>query len=204
MVQRLHKALQPVGEAKTDGEIFCAAAKAMGKDLGAGEPGKVLAEIAALVPRYQSLSAENITGNGVRLQPDAGQEGAEAAALGLRLIPVSGAALPMPSADFPFMLMTGPSLFHSGSLSTQSPGICSIAPEASLDLSPQDATALGIKNGDLVTVTSERGSIAVKARVTAKQSAGTVFVPYHFAQPAVHELTGEAQPYALVKIEKQN
>ena len=88
MVQRLHKALQPVGEAKTDGEIFCAAAKAMGKDLGAWEPEKVLAEIAALIPRYQGLSAEKIPRNGVRLQPDAGQEGAEAPALRLRLIPV--------------------------------------------------------------------------------------------------------------------
>ena len=203
-VQCLKKALQPVGAAKPDGEIFCAVARAMGKDLGTGEPEKVLAEIAALIPRYRGLSAEKITRNGVRLQPDTGQEGAEAPALRLRLVPVSGAALPVPSADFPFMLMTGSSLFHSGSLSTQSPGINTIAPEAALELSREDATALGIKNGDLVTVTSERGSIAVKARVTAKQSAGTVFVPYHFARPAVHELTGAAQPYALVKIEKQN
>jgi predicted molibdopterin-dependent oxidoreductase YjgC len=176
----------------------------MGKDLGTGEPEKVLAEIAALIPRYRGLSAEKMTHNGVRLQPEVGPEGAEAPAQRLRLVPVSAAALPVPSADYPFMLMTGVSLFHSGSLSTQSPGISTIAPEAALELSREDATALGIKNGDLVTVTSQRGSIAVKARVTAKQAAGTVFVPYHFARPAVHELTGAAQPYALVKIEKQN
>ncbi len=203
MVQRLHRALQPVGEAKTDGEIFCAAAKAMGKDLGAWEPETVLAEIAALIPRYQGLSAENIPRNGVRLQPGAGQEGAEAPALQLRLIPVDGAAPPLPSAEFPFMLLTGSSLFHCGSLSTQSPSICTVAPEALLELSREDSSALGIQSGDLAAVTSERGSIVIKVRVTAQQLPGNVFIPYHFDRPAVQELTGAAQPYALVKIEKQ-
>ena len=203
MVQRLHKALQPVGEAKTDGEIFCAAAKAMGKNLGACEPETVLTEIAALIPRYQGLSAENIPRNGVRLQPGAGQQGAEATALRLRLIPVDGAVPPLPSVEFPFMLLTGSSLFHCGSLSTQSPSICTVAPEALLELSREDSSALGIQSGDLAAVTSARGSIVIKVRVTAQQLPGNVFIPYHFDRPAVQELTGAAQPYALVKIEKQ-
>ena len=203
-VQRLRKALQPAGEAKTDGEIFCAVARAMGKDLGSWDAAKILAEIAALTPQYRGISAETITLKGIKLHPAAGQQGAEAPALRAHLIPVDGAAPPLPTADFPFMLLTGSSLFHCGSLSTQSPGIGTIAPEAALELSPQDSNALSIQNGDLVAVTSERGSIAIKARVTAKQLPGSVFISYHFPQPAVHELTGAAQPYALVKIEKQN
>jgi hypothetical protein len=43
----------------------------------------------------------------------------------------------------------------------------------------------------------------IKVRVTAHQLPGSVFIPYHFDRPAVQELTGAAQPYALVKIEKQ-
>jgi hypothetical protein len=48
------------------------------------------------------------------------------------------------------------------------------------------------------------GSFPGQRQVTAKQLPGTVFIPYHFAQPGVHELTKASQPYACVKIEKQN
>jgi predicted molibdopterin-dependent oxidoreductase YjgC len=102
------------------------------------------------------------------------------------------------------MLLIGAALFHCGSLSTKTPAINTVAPEAVLELSREDAGALGIKSGDQALVTSDRGSLAIKTRVTSKQLPGTAFIAYHFTQPAVQELTAAAQPYTLVKIEKQN
>jgi predicted molibdopterin-dependent oxidoreductase YjgC len=102
------------------------------------------------------------------------------------------------------MLLTGAALFNCGSLSTKTPAINTVAPEAVVELSREDAAALGIKSGDQTMVTSDKGSLEVKARVTPKQLPGTAFIAYHFTQPAVQELTAAAQPYTLVKIEKQN
>jgi NADH-quinone oxidoreductase chain G len=202
-IQRVRKALEPRGEAQSDAEIICAVARAMGKDLGDGKAERIQAEISSLIPRYRCLNAAQIPLQGIKLEPVSAEPAAEALPARARLIPVEGTAPPAPTAEFPFVLMTGSSLFHCGFLSTHSPAIRIIAPEARLDISPQDARMLGINSGEFISVTSTRGSMTVKARITAQQPPGMVFVPYHFAQPAVHALTGGWQPYALVKIAKQ-
>ncbi len=201
-MQRVRRALQPWGDAQSDGDIICAVARAMGTDIGDGKPEHIQAELSALLPRYQCRQGEQIPPQGIQLEPGPAEPGA-ATMVRARLIPVEGTVPPAPTKEFPFVLMTGSSLFHCGGLSTYAPAIRLVAPDAQLDISPQDAQKLGINSGELVAVASSRGSITIKARVTAQQPPGSVFVPYHFAQPAVHALTGGWQPYAVVAITKQ-
>jgi assimilatory nitrate reductase catalytic subunit len=53
-------------------------------------------------------------------------------------------------------------------------------PEAFVELHPETARDLGIRDGALVCLTTRRGQIAVKARITADIRMDTVFVPFHW------------------------
>jgi formylmethanofuran dehydrogenase subunit D len=62
-------------------------------------------------------------------------------------------------------------------------------PEAMVEMNPADAARLGLKFGDPVRVTSRRGTIVLRARVTSKAVSGVVFIPFHFAEAAANLLT---------------
>src|ERR671917_81426 len=62
--------------------------------------------------------------------------------------------------------------------------------EELLEITEEDAGKLGVEDGEMVKVSSRRGTINVKARVTDKVSPGLVFLGYHFPEDApVNQLT---------------
>jgi formylmethanofuran dehydrogenase subunit D len=56
----------------------------------------------------------------------------------------------------------------------------------------EDAAVLGVEDDDLLSITSRRGSIKVKAWVSKRPAKGLVFVPFHFHEIAVNRLTNAA------------
>jgi ferredoxin-nitrate reductase len=95
-----------------------------------------------------------------------------------------------PGGDYPLLLTTGRSVyqFHTRTKTGRAPRLQAAAPEAWVELSADDATRLGVTDGDQVRVESRRGAIRVPARVTGIDP-GTVFVPFHYADQAANELT---------------
>jgi predicted molibdopterin-dependent oxidoreductase YjgC len=67
-----------------------------------------------------------------------------------------------------------------------------IAPEAEVEISPADAAAYQIQDGDWVQVRSRRGQVTAKATLTQRSSPGTIFMTFHFAEAAVNLLTIDA------------
>ena len=61
-----------------------------------------------------------------------------------------------------------------------------------MEMNPLDGEGLGIRNGQLVRVTSRRGVLDVKAFLTEKTPAGTVFIPFHLREAAANLLTNSA------------
>jgi anaerobic selenocysteine-containing dehydrogenase len=49
-----------------------------------------------------------------------------------------------------------------------------------VEIRPDDAAALGVRDGDLVQVSSRRGTIRLPARLSADAMPGTVFLPFHW------------------------
>ena len=98
------------------------------------------------------------------------------------------------AAEYPFILSTGWMLFHwhGGTLSRRSPGLDAIAPEAEVEISPADAAAYQIEEGDWVQVSSRRGQVVVKARITHRSPTGIVFMTFHFAEAATNLVTIDA------------
>ena len=96
--------------------------------------------------------------------------------------------------DYPFILTTGRNLFqyHSGSMTRRVEPIEAHAGEPYVEINPQDCDHLGIRDGDMITVRSRRGEISIKARLTQRVTAGTVFIPMHYREAAANVITNDA------------
>ncbi|MGN6406677.1 molybdopterin oxidoreductase family protein [Sinomonas sp.] len=87
----------------------------------------------------------------------------------------------IPSEDFPFILITGRTLyhFHTRTKTGRAPELQAAAPDVWVEISEGDAAVVGISEGDLLEVASPRGSLQAKARITGIRK-GVVFVPFHY------------------------
>src|SRR5581483_4030861 len=75
-------------------------------------------------------------------------------------------------------LLTYRLLYDDGSRIRRTKGIRELTPGAAAELNTADAQRLGIADGAHVTVSSEHGSVNVRARVTDGIAEGVVFVPW--------------------------
>ncbi|MEN3941992.1 nitrate reductase [Prosthecobacter sp. SYSU 5D2] len=97
----------------------------------------------------------------------------------------------MPDQDYPLVLLTGrgtSAQWHTETRTGKSKVLSLLAPEELfLDLHPQDAATLRIRDNDQVIVTSRRASLTTKARLSPAVGEGQVFLPMHDAR--VNQLT---------------
>jgi formate dehydrogenase major subunit len=100
----------------------------------------------------------------------------------------------IPDEDYPFVLSTGRMLaqFHTGSMSRRSVVLGTLVPEGHIEIHPADASRLGISKGELVRVSTRRGSIEIRAFPDRHAQEGTLFIPFHFAEAAANRLTNDA------------
>lgn len=87
-------------------------------------------------------------------------------------------------AEYPFTLLTGrgsSAQWHTGSRTDKSAVLKKLHPsEPYVEIHPMDATALGVVPEAMVLVSSRRGTMAARARITDTVPVGTVFIPMHF------------------------
>jgi predicted molibdopterin-dependent oxidoreductase YjgC len=77
-------------------------------------------------------------------------------------------------------------------MTRRSPKLEREAPEPYVEVNSADAKRLGVSNGDRVMVSTRRGAIALKARVTDRIIPGSIFIPFHYAEAAANRLTNAA------------
>jgi anaerobic selenocysteine-containing dehydrogenase len=96
----------------------------------------------------------------------------------------------VPSGEYPFALITGRTVyhFHTRTKTGRVPELDAAAPDVWVEVSEADATRLGVTAGDVVKVTTPRGSVIAKARITAIR-AGVLFLPFHYGYWDVDEAT---------------
>jgi predicted molibdopterin-dependent oxidoreductase YjgC len=102
-----------------------------------------------------------------------------------------------------FVLVTGPTMIHSGSLSTRSPGLVRLQGESFVLVHPADARDLGLDEGHTVSLESPQGRIQVRVTISRKGAPGLLFVPYHFGDGGANQLTGWDLKMTRVKLEKK-
>ncbi|MFZ5827119.1 MAG: formate dehydrogenase subunit alpha [Bacillota bacterium] len=199
-VQRVRKAVEPPGEARLDWQVLCDLSTRMGYPMQYAHPGEILAEIGECVPDYKGITWERLeAGQGIQWPcPDESHPGtrflfAETFPRGRgKLHPVRYQPPAEPTdQEYPYILTTGRVLFHwhGGVISRRSEGLDAIAPEALVEIHPEDAVRLGLSDAGWVRVTSRRGEVRAKARVTERTLPGSIFMTFHYAEAAVNLLT---------------
>ena len=99
-----------------------------------------------------------------------------------------------PDADYPFVLITGRQLehWHTGSMTRRSQVLDAIEPMATASLCGADLLALGIAPGDVITVQSRRGEVAIHVRRDDGTPQGAVFIPFAYYEAAANLMTNAA------------
>ncbi len=105
-------------------------------------------------------------------------------------------AAEVPDNDYPFWLSTGRVLehWHTGTMTQRVPALHRAVPEALVELHPEDAVKLGIRNRDKVLLTTRRGSLELRASVGERgvPGRGSVFVPFFDEDRMINDLTLDA------------
>jgi formate dehydrogenase major subunit len=99
-----------------------------------------------------------------------------------------------PDADYPFVLITGRQLehWHTGSMTRRAVVLDAIEPMATASLCGADLAALGLEAGDVVTVQSRRGEVAIHVRRDDGTPRGAVFIPFAYYEAAANLMTNAA------------
>lgn len=99
------------------------------------------------------------------------------------------------SSSFPAILNTGRTVeqWHTRTKTRDIDILNNLVPEAWVDINPKDAKQLKVKSGDRISISSVRGRVDdVIVRVTGSVASGSVFVPFHFNTTLVNALTNES------------
>ncbi len=99
-----------------------------------------------------------------------------------------------PDADFPFVLITGRQLehWHTGSMTRRATVLDAIEPMATASMCGADMAALGVAPGDVITVRSRRGEVAIHLRRDDGTPQGAVFIPFAYYEAAANLMTNAA------------
>jgi assimilatory nitrate reductase catalytic subunit len=113
-----------------------------------------------------------------------------------RLIPTAWEPFPeQPSDGFPFVLNTGRTVehWHTRTKTAKVPILERLSPNAWVEMNPRDARVLRLKPQDRVDVVSRRGRVRnIELRVTETVAPGQLFVPFHYAEANANEVTQSA------------
>ncbi|HZQ37455.1 MAG TPA: molybdopterin dinucleotide binding domain-containing protein, partial [Dehalococcoidia bacterium] len=84
--------------------------------------------------------------------------------------------------EFPFVLTTGRLYAHWHTLTrtAKCDKLVRRSPEPYLEMHPDDAAAIGVQPGDLVQVSSRRGTIRLPVKFSEMAAPGVVFLPFHW------------------------
>ncbi|GAB4475302.1 MAG: hypothetical protein Kow00124_16190 [Anaerolineae bacterium] len=206
-VQRVRRALDPLGESRPDWEIVIDLAKRLEARLGLSHsagwdyasPADVWEEMRRVTPDFRGITYDRLEHEGGVHWPCPAEDHPGTPYLFEEGFPRGrgkfwaleyGTASELPDEAYPFILSTGRVLFHwHGGTMTRRSTLDDIWPEAAVEMHPDDADRLGLVTGDWVKVSSRRGAITLRVLVTGRSPAGTVFIPFHFAEAAANVLT---------------
>jgi len=200
-VQRIRKVIEPIGDSKPDWWIVQEIAKRLGYEMHFQNAEEIMNEIRHCTPIYAGISYKKMENIGVqwpcRTDEDPGtsilhtQKFSHPNGKG-KFTPMTYKDPPeTPDNEYPFYLSTGRILYHyhTGTMTRRVKALDEKEPEVKIEINPKDAQALGVKSDDWVRLTSRRGSIEGKVRVTERSVPGLVFVPFHFAESRANTLT---------------
>ena len=200
-IQRIRKAIEPVGHSKPDWEVICALAKAMGRPqfFNYTSAKEIWNEVRAVWPAGRGITYERLDDGGLQWpctnENDPGTQvlhgqsfpiGKKAA---LRRIPYRPTN-EVTSEKFPFLLVTGRTLyqFNAGTMTMRTDNAKLRATDL-LDICAEDANRLNLHDRDRVRVQSAYGEAVLPIRITSSVKPGELFATFHTAGTSLNQVT---------------
>ncbi len=198
-VQRVRKAVEPIGQSRPDWEIICDLGRRMNGHLGLdlereftyGHASEIWEEMARLTPIVSGISYQRLEQEGGIQWPCPTPDhpgtrylyetdfprGPKAKFVAFEQGPVADE---LPTKRFPLILNTGRILYHwhGGTITRRSAGLLARAPELQISISPPDGEKYGVADGEWIRLRSRRGDLEGRALYSEKMRAGEVFVPF--------------------------
>ncbi len=194
-VQHVNRLIVPPGEARADWEIIASIGRALDRSFAYNSVDHIQTEIKRFSIRYSNIPFTFSEGEGLLT------EGVERE---VEVPSVKVDASRESGGDYPMQLMMGNHLFHSGTLSQQSDILSSLLNEGYVEISGEDAEALGVVGGDKVIVQRGDVGIRVKVRVVNGSLKGVAFIPENFTALKVNSLLSKEYGIPGIKITKDN
>ncbi|MDW5266350.1 MULTISPECIES: formate dehydrogenase subunit alpha [Acidobacteriaceae] len=200
-IQRIYKALDPLGESKPDWEIIQLIANRLGGKWKYKHPSDVMDEVARLTPMFAGVSYERLEGF-KSLQWPVAADGKDSPLLFTEKFPFpDGKARFFPvqyiepceetSNEFDLHLNNGRLLehFEQGSMTYRTPGIKEITPNSFVEVSPELAAERGITSGRFVQIASPHGKVRVQVLVSSRVEGKQLYMSLNSIEEPVNKLT---------------
>ena len=202
-VQRVRKAIEPVGECKADWEILMDLLNRLGIEKQYAGPEEIFTELSSVTPSYAGINYARLEELGSLQWPCPNTEhpgtkflhsGKCSRGLGLFKPAMFKPSAEVPCADYPLVMTTGRNLYHyhTRTMTGKVEGLNNLVPASYVEINPATAAKLGIVEGDKVKVSTRRGAVAALAKVTNKIKEHVIFMPFHFVEGAANVLTNPA------------
>ncbi len=208
-VQRVRQAIKPPGEAREDWRILTDMFAAMGKPQPFETAADIWDEVASLAPILSGISHERLDAEGGIQWPCPTPDHPGTQYLHKEDFE-SGQGIPgffapvdhippgeEPDDEYPLVLTTGRrrSTYHTGTQTGRARGFELLVPHESAEINPADASAIGIEDGEMIRVSTRRGSLEVNAMVTDRSPVGAIFMSFAFPETPTNILTSDAYDF---------
>jgi predicted molibdopterin-dependent oxidoreductase YjgC len=204
-VQRVRKAIEPLNGCRPDWLVTCQIAQKMGAaGFDYDSPRDIMLEVSRLSPSFGGITFERLEECGSLQWPCPTPEHPGTPVLHShvftrgrgKFMPLEyGPPFEMPDKTYPLLLDTGRALFHyhTGTQTRRVKGLERFMSEEKLQIHPSDALRLAIVEGDMLTISSRRGSVTARAQITDVTPPGTVYMTFHFRETPTNILTSPAR-----------
>jgi formate dehydrogenase major subunit len=210
-VQRVRPAVAPPGQAREDWKITVELGQRIGLPWTYTDVSEVFAEMKLNMKSLDNITWERLETETVTYPSLSADDPGQAIVFGdgfprpdgrARFTPAS--VIPpdeAPDEEFPMIMTTGRQLehWHTGSMTRRSMVLDHVEPEANCSLNPKTLRRLGVEPGDMIRLTTRRGSIEIMARADRAIAEDMVFVPFAYVEAAANVLTNPAiDPYGKI------
>lgn len=197
-------AVAPPGEAREDWWIEVELAKRLGLDWSYTHPREVFAEMKLNMRSLNNITWERLEQTAVTYPSLSPEDPGQAIVFGdgfprpnkrARFTPASIISPDeTPDAEYPFVLITGRQLehWHTGSMTRRSVVLDAVEPEANCSMHPATLRRMGVTPGEMVRLTTRRGSVQVMVRADRAVALDNVFLPFAYVEAAANILTNSA------------
>ncbi len=198
-VQRVRRAIRPIGESREDWKIVAEISSRLGYKMEYQKAEDIFEEIRKATPQYAGITYRRLEKGGIQWPCPAEDHpgtpilhvGKIARGKGLIAAVEYKPPVETPDQDYPLVLITGRNYYqyHTGTMSRKSKVSNYFFSTPILEVNPADAIALGLSDNDRVKVKSRRGEVELRVKITDRVKRGEVFSTFHFNEARINLLT---------------